>query len=339
MAQKTVLRFGVLSTAKIARTTVIPAIQAAARAEVLAIASRSAERAAEAARALKIPRAHGSYEALLNDPDIDAVYISLPNTLHCEWTIRAAEKKKHVLCEKPLAVDAAEAQRMVQACRANAVRLMEAFQCRHHPAIREALRLAAEGQIGALRLMRGSFAFPLNYADTANLRWRKDVEGGSLMDVGCYCVHMFRAFAGREPVAVSAAMNIRPDTGVDSETAGQMMFEGGLIGQFYCGFRQASFNHLAAYGESGLIELPTGVSSSPQAPKALQVQTRDREWTVNFTPVNHYQLQVEHFAQVVLDGEPPRLADDDGVANMRVIEAIRESARCGRTVEVKTAGR
>ncbi|MCX7014931.1 MAG: Gfo/Idh/MocA family oxidoreductase [Candidatus Sumerlaeota bacterium] len=330
-----VLRFGVLSTEKIGRRTIIPAMKAAERVEVAAIASRDAARAANAARELGIPRSYGSYEALLDDPAVDAVYIPLPNTLHGEWTIRAARKKKHVLCEKPLAVTAAEARRMVEACRAAGVRLMEAFQYRHHPAFHKAQELIASGAIGELRLMRGAFAFPLNYEDNSNLRWRKDVEGGSLMDVGCYCVNAFRALAGREPIAAQAAMNIRLDTDVDSEMAGQVVFGGGLIGQFYSGFRQRPFNHLAAYGAKGSLELPTGVSASVKEPKLLIAQTEDEEQTLSFEPADQYRLQVEHFARVVLEGEVPRLSDDDGVANMRVIEALFEAARSGRRVELK----
>ena len=223
----TTLRWGILSTANIATEKVIPGIRRAARNEIVAIASRDGETARRVADRLSIPRAHGSYEALLADPDVDAVYIPLPNHLHAEWTIAAARAGKHVLCEKPLALTAADAERMIEAAEAAGVHLMEAFMYRHHPSWVAVRELVASGRIGTLTAVQSWFGF--HNDDAANIRNIRDFGGGALYDVGCYCVNLSRMLFGGEPVRVEGAV-VRDGAagdGVDILTTGLLEFEDG----------------------------------------------------------------------------------------------------------------
>jgi predicted dehydrogenase len=196
------LRFGVLGTARIGHTSVNPAIQSSRNAELVAVASRDLGMARDFAQVLSIPRHYGGYEALLDDPDIDAVYIPLPNSLHREWTIRAAEKKKHILCEKPLALSVAECLEMQAAADAHGVTLMEAFMYRFHPRIRRLVEMTQARAVGELRGVRSAFTFRLTRPE--NIRLRPDLGGGALMDVGCYCVDISRRLAGTLPIEVQA---------------------------------------------------------------------------------------------------------------------------------------
>jgi predicted dehydrogenase len=213
----TSLRWGILSTADIGRRKVIPGIRKAARCEIVAIASRDAAQARRVADELGIPTAHGSYEALLADPDVDAVYIPLPNHLHAEWTIAAARAAKHVLCEKPLAMTAADAERMAEVCAAEGVRLMEAFMYRHHPAWVAAMEVVASGRIGRLRAVQSWFSYYND--DPANIRNQLEAGGGALFDIGCYSVNLSRMLFGAEPIRVSAGIVRDPALGVDTLTS------------------------------------------------------------------------------------------------------------------------
>jgi len=208
------IRWGVLGVANIGVRTVIPAIQRAPNARLIAIASRTPARAEDAARRLGIPRAHGSYEALLADPEVEAVYIPLPNSLHREWTIRCAEAGKHVLCEKPLALTAREAEEMAAACRQHGVALMEAFMYRFHPRTERVGRLAADGALGDVRMVRAAFTFAVREPDL-NIRFRRDLGGGALYDVGCYTINVSRMVLG-EPELAFAAGRVG-DHGVDEQ--------------------------------------------------------------------------------------------------------------------------
>jgi len=198
------LRFGILSTARVGRRRVVPAMQQAPNILVRAVASRDARRAQAFAHALSIPKAYGCYEDLLADPEVDAVYIPLPNSLHCQWTVKAAQAGKHVLCEKPLAASAREADEMIAACEANHVLLMEAFMYRFHPQNEHVLGLIQDGAIGPVRMVRAVFTFTIG---SSNIRLDAALAGGSLMDVGCYCVSVARTIVGAEPRAVSAFAN------------------------------------------------------------------------------------------------------------------------------------
>ena len=228
---ETKLRWGVISTANIGRAAVNPAIQASRNGELLAVASREEERAREFAQKWEIPRHYGSYDALLDDASVDAVYIPLPNSMHREWTIRAAEKGKHILCEKPLALSADECREMDAAAEANGVKLMEAFMYRFHPRTQKVVEMVRAGVVGDLKLITSGFTFRLKNSD--NVRLRPEMGGGSLMDVGCYCVNVSRTIAGAEPAAVQAVAHQGP-SGVDEQMVGTLRFEGGLLAQFDC---------------------------------------------------------------------------------------------------------
>src|SRR5690625_3641095 len=212
-----IVRWGIIGNARIAREELIPAIKEANNAELTAIASRSPAAAKDAAETYGFRKFHDSYDALLRDPDVDAVYIPLPNGLHAEWTVKAARAGKHVLCEKPAALTSVEAQRMVEACRVNGVVFMEAFMYQFHPQHQRVRAIVASGEIGQVRLMHSRFAFQLG--DPGNVRFDKKLGGGALYDVGCYCIHSSRHILGVEPSGVYAQAHADPDSGVDLTTA------------------------------------------------------------------------------------------------------------------------
>ncbi len=320
------LRWGILSTAKIGTDQVVPAIQQADNCEVVAIASRSADRAAVAARQLGIEHSFSSYDALLEQGDIDAVYIPLPNHLHAQWTTRAAQAGKHVLCEKPMALDATEAQAMADACDQAGVKFMEAFMYRLHPSWARVRALVADGRIGELRTVQSFFSYFND--DPANIRNQLETGGGALMDVGCYNVNLSRMLFGSEPTSVQSSIRRDPRFGTDVVTSAMLGFEGGGQAMFTCGTQLESYQGVQIVGTRGRIEVEipfnipgdretrifvTAGGNPPVAP--------DTE-TLTFEPVNQYTIQAELFAQAVLSNTPVPTAGSDGVANMAVIEAI-----------------
>ena len=254
VAQNTrVVRWGVLGTANIARL-VIPAIQQSHNGRVVATASRDLARAKTFAAELSVPRAVASYDELLNDPEIDAVYIPLPNSLHKPWTIRAAQQGKHVLCEKPLALTASECDEMIEACDAARIILMEAFMYRFHPQIHKVRGLIAQGSIGKVRLIRAAFSYIL--ADPGDIRRVKELGGGALMDVGCYCVNMARLMIGTEPAEVQAMADFGTGSAVDETFVGLMRFPGGELALFDCSFGYPFRQFVEIVGTEGVIEMP-----------------------------------------------------------------------------------
>src|SRR5579864_392096 len=246
------IRWGVLGVANIALRTVIPAIQHARNGRLLAIASRSPGRAAEAAKRLSV-RSYGSYEALLRDPEIDAVYIPLPNALHREWTVRSAAAGKHVLCEKPLGLSARECQDMIAACRAHGVQLMEAFMYRFHPRTVRVAELAAAGKLGELRLVRAAFTFIVREPET-NIRFRAELGGGVLYDVGCYGVNVSRMLLG-EPTEVFAWGEIG-ESGVDEAVVALLRFDGRQTAVVDCGLRIGRREEVEIVGREGHVVVP-----------------------------------------------------------------------------------
>ena len=328
----TTTRWGILSTANIARAAVIPAIQAAANNEVVAVASRDAERAENFAGKLGIPRAYGSYEALLDDADIDAVYIALPNSLHLAWAVNAAAAGKHILCEKPLALNAAQCREMAAAAEESGVLLMEAFMYRFHPQITTALDLIRDGAVGKLHHMHAAFTFRVT--NPANIRLQADLGGGSLMDVGCYCVNALRTFAGSEPIEVQATATWHAN-GVDERMVGLLRFANGLTGQFDSALNLARRETFLAAGTEATLELPrTYLPGTGDTTVRVRKSYADaHEQTI--AGVDEYQLMVEHFADCVRTGQPPRYGPEEAACNMAVIEALYRSAReDGRPVAV-----
>ena len=331
------LRWGILSTAKIGIKAVIPAIQQSNNGVVAAIASRDATRAQETAKALRIPRAFGSYEALLESPDIDAVYIPLPNNLHKEWTIRAAARGKHILCEKPFALHAAEVGEMIAAAKQYRVLLMEAFMYRFHPQFAKLKSLIDEGVIGKVQTIRSAFSFFLNRPN--DIRIKKETGGGALMDVGCYCVNMARLVVGAEPLQVQATMVMHENQQVDDTLAAIIHFPGDVVAVFDCSFRTDYREWLQVQGIEGRLDVPRPVK--PMDHPAEIILSRGEKADAVFEPTtytapaaNHYRLMVEHFADAALNGAPLRYPPELDRGNMRAIDALYESARTGRAVRL-----
>jgi predicted dehydrogenase len=318
------LRWGVISTSNIGRRAVNPAIQASSNGELLAVASREEARAREFAQEGSIPTSYGSYEALLDDERIDAVYNPLPNSLHKEWTIKAAEKGKHILCEKPLALDAVECLEMKAAATANVVKLLEAFMYRFHPRTEKVLEMVQGGAIGDLRQIRSSFTFLLKNPD--NIRWAAELGGGALMDVGCYCVNVSRTMAGREPVEVRAMANFR-SPGVDEQMAGTLRFEDGLLAHFDCALTMERTEVYHLLGSNGHIRVQDAFLPGTDDVVIEQFDIEDNLNRVTVRGADEYKLMVEHFADCVLKDRPLKYTAEEAALNMRVIEALHESAR------------
>jgi D-xylose 1-dehydrogenase (NADP+, D-xylono-1,5-lactone-forming) len=318
------LRFGVLSTANIGRAAVNPAIQASTSAELVAVASRDAERARAFAEKGGIPRAYGSYEALLDDPDVDAVYIPLPNNLHREWAIRAAEKKKHVLCEKPLALSAAECREMQAAADTHGVRLMEAFMYRFHPRTEKLLELVRGGATGELRAIRSAFTFRLTRPE--NIRLKPELGGGALMDVGCYCVNVSRTLAGAEPTEAQAFATWGP-SGVDVQMAGTLRFASGVLAQFDCALTLERRETCEAAGTDATLLVESAFLPGTGPVAIVERRGREAENRHETAGADEYRLMVEHFADAVLRGRELRYDAREATANMTVIEALYRSAR------------
>jgi predicted dehydrogenase len=320
------LRWGILSTANIARAAVIPAIKASRNGDVRAVGSRNRERAYAFASELGIPQSYGSYEALVEADDIDAVYIGLPNSLHCQWTLKAARAGKHVLCEKPLGATAAECEEMERVAQMSGVVLMEAFMYRFHPRIDRVAKLIADGAIGPLRGVQSSFTFRLRRAD--DIRLQKDLAGGALMDVGCYCVNVSRTLASAEPVEAQAFAHWTQG-GVDAQMAGTLRFESGLLAQFDCALTLERRESFQAVGPEGHLSVSAAFLPGLGETTIEEHHGRAGRSIHTLPGADEYQLMVEHFADAVLGGRPVRYPASEAAANLRAIEALYRSARNG----------
>lgn len=324
------MRWGVLGAASIAKRAVIPAIQRSRNGRVVAIASRTLARAEETARELGIARAHGSYEALLADPSIQAVYIPLPNALHRMWTVRCAAAGKHVLCEKPLALSPGECEEMIAACRRHRVTLMEAFMYRFHPRTERVARLVREGTLGEVRLVRAAFTTHVR-APEANIRFRPDLGGGALYDVGCYTVNVSRMILG-EPVEAIAYGRIGT-FGVDEQVGAILRFDGGREALLDCALTLPRRQEYEVVGTEGLLRVPDAFL--PGTADAEIDMTRGSERSTDTIPgVDQYQRMVEHFGDAAASGSPVDLPPDDATCNVRVIGALLRSLRSGRPEHV-----
>jgi len=321
------LRWGILGAARINRS-LMPAFRAAAGPQTVeAIASRIEDKARAAARDWEIPRAYGSYDALLADPAVDAVYIPLPNHLHAEWTVRAAEAGKHVLCEKPLALTVAEVDRMHEAGARAGVHVAEAFMYRHHGQAPFIKRLVDDGAVGRLRMLRSCFSFSLDRA--GDVRFDPAMGGGSLWDVGCYPVSFVRLLAGAEPLDVCGAA-VTGSTGIDLSFAGVLRFPGAVLATIDCSFIAPFRTELDIVGAAGTIRV-----SRPFKPGIHETITIVRgdvieELTTEGRPL--YIEQIEDFARVACSGATPVVTLDDSRGNVATIRALLESAASGRSV-------
>ncbi len=333
------VRWGVLGTAGIARGQVIPAIQASSNGHVAAVAGRNLELTERFAKDTGIPRALGSYQALLDDSAIDAIYIPLPNSLHGEWAIRAAEAGKPVLCEKPLAMTADEAQRIVDVFAERKLPLMEGFMYRFHPQNLRVKSLITSGIIGEVREVRAHLSVDLmSPADPKNVRFVPELGGGALLDMGCYSVSIVRAIIGREAETVQGWLDIDPRFGVDVAAAGLLAFSDGVVATATCSFRAGAQGAYTVVGTKGSIEVPRAIipGMDTRIPEGLiVVMDSDGLRTEETVPAaRQYALMAEGFSKAVLEGGPVPFPPVDAVRNMRVLDAIAESARMGQRISL-----
>jgi predicted dehydrogenase len=322
------IRWGVLSTARIGTRKVIPGMQRAASCEIAAIASRDVARAREAAQGLRIPKAHGSYEELLADPEIDAVYNPLPNHLHVPWSIRAAEAGKHVLCEKPVAMRADEAQRLMEVRDRTGVLIQEAFMVRNHPQWIAAQELVESGRIGEPRLFAALFSYYND--DPGNIRNVLDWGGGGLMDIGCYLVNTSRMIFNREPVRAVALMERDPKMDIDRLTSVMLDF-GGPQAIGTCSTQLVPYQRVQILGTRGRIEIPIPFNAPPDQPTKIFVDDGSdlagaSAETLEFGVCDQYTIQGELFSRAILEGRPAPYPLEDSLRNMQVIDALVRSA-------------
>jgi xylose dehydrogenase (NAD/NADP) len=319
---ETVLKWGLLSTARINRR-LIPAIRAAERAELIAVASRSQARAEAYAAEWGIPRAHGSYEALLDDPDVDAIYVSLPNSLHAEWTVRAAETGKHVLCEKPLAVNLAECDQIIAAAESAGVVVIEAVMYLHHPLLHRARQLVREEAVGQVMLVRGALSINLGRPD--DVRWTPELGGGSLWDVGSYPVSFIRWMVG-EPEEVFGWQNLS-GSGVDETFAGLLRYKNGVLGVFDCGFRELFRSQAEVFGHEGTLIIEHPHAIRPESRILLHRDSGEEE--IRLREADPYRCEVDALTAAVLDGASLPVPLASSRANVATMAALYESARRG----------
>ncbi len=326
------MKWGVISTAKIGTEKVIPAMQESDKLEILAIAGRDLEKTRETAQSLRIPRAYGSYEELLADPSIEAIYNPLPNHLHVEWTIKALEAGKHVLCEKPIGLDTEDAKRLIAARDKSGKHVLEAFMVRHHPQWQEARRLVESGQIGTISTVQSIFTY-FN-ADPNNVRNKKDIGGGGLLDIGCYCIVGPRYITGKEPVRVVSLMDKDPKFGTDRLVSGILDFGSGVQASFVCGTQSAAVQRVHILGTEGRIEIIMPFNPLPENPAVIRVGTQkqpgfDEAREIKFPIGNHYTLQGENATAIFKGESPVDYPIEDGIANMQILDALARSARTG----------
>jgi predicted dehydrogenase len=336
------VRWGILSAARIAVNKVIPAMQKGALCEVTAIASRDGARARETAKALNIPKAYDSYEAMLADPDIDAVYNPLPNHLHLPWSVRAAEAGKHVLCEKPAGMDAAEVLRMIEARDRTGVVMGEAFMVQTHPQWVRIVELVRGGTIGELRSAVGTFSYFKLDAD--NIRNIREFGGGALLDIGCYPIKTSRMVFGEEPVRVSAA--IERDArfgGIDRLTSAVLEFPSGHC-VFTCGTQTAGEQSMRFYGSKGRIEPEVPFNALPGRPARIIIDDGSDLYGAGRTveeveACDQYTIQGDLFSRAIREGGEPAVPLEDALKNMAVVDAVFRSAETGRCEEPRVPGR
>jgi D-xylose 1-dehydrogenase (NADP+, D-xylono-1,5-lactone-forming) len=321
----TKIRWGIISTAKIGRTRVVPAIQQSSNGVVAAVASRDLGKAREYADELNIPKAYGSYEELIADPEIDAIYNPLPNSEHALWSIRCAEAGKSTLCEKPLATDAAEAKTMVDAFVQRGVPFTEGFMYRFHPQNQKVKQLVDSGALGDIKVILSSFSFVIS--DEENIRLSKPLAGGSLMDVGCYCVNVMRLMTGEEPVSAKAVQHVGTQSGVDETFSGVLTFPSGTFGHFDSSLRTHFSNQYDIRGTKGRVFVGESFVPGADATTIVHHWSADGLQTYRIEPANQYTLMIEDFDDALLNNHAPRFDPYDGVKTMQAIDMLYASAR------------
>lgn len=323
------VRWGVLGAARIATKKVIPAMQRGAWSKVTAIASRDLGKAQEAAALLGIPKAYGSYEALLADRDIEAVYNPLPNHLHVPWSIRAAEAGKHVLCEKPIGLNVADAERLLAVRDRTGVTIQEAFMVRTHPQWRTACDLVSAGRIGEVRAMMGFFSY--SNVDPTNIRNVAEYGGGALLDIGCYLIHTARMIFRREPDRVTAAINRDPVTGIDRLTSMILDF-GGAHAVGTCSTQLVPYQRVHIFGTRARIEIQIPFNAPPDTPTRIFLDdgadlSGAAAQQIDIPACDQYTIQADLFSRAIREDAPPVYPLEDSIANMRVIDAVLRGAK------------
>jgi predicted dehydrogenase len=331
-----IIRWGVLSTANIGVKKVIPAMQSGQLSTVSAIASRDLAKAKAFAAQLNIPTVYGSYEELLADPNIDAIYNPLPNQLHVPWTIRAAEAGKHVLCEKPLAMTRTEAESLLEVRARTRVLIGEAFMIRSHPQWLRTRALIDQGRIGQLRSVSALFSYFNN--DPANIRNIPETGGGALYDIGCYCIQSARYAFGQEPTRVCGLIDRDPQLGTDRLTSALLDFPAGHA-IFTCSTQLVPFQRVHFYGTKGRIEIEIPYNAPPDRPTRIIIDDGTDLFgsgiaTETFPVVDQYTLQGDAFSRAILEGTPVPVSLEEGIANMAVIDAIFASAQSSQWRDV-----
>jgi len=326
------LKWGILSTAKIGTQKVIPALQLSERCEVVAISSRDQARAAQTASELGISRAFGSYEELLADSDVDAIYNPLPNHMHVEWSIKAIEAGKHVLCEKPIGLSSVEGQRLVDvADKHPSVKVMEAFMYRHHPQWQKTKQIVGSGEVGQLRTIQSFFSYFND--DAQNIRNQKDIGGGALMDIGCYNISLSRFLFDEEPTRVMGLIEWDPNFGTDRISTGILEFPSGTS-TFSCSTQMVPYQRVNAFGTAGRVEIEIPFNAPPDRPCKIWHQSTHGTEEMELPKCDQYTIQGDLFAKAVFDDEPVPTSLDDAVKNMQVIETIVQSAQENKWVEM-----
>ena len=321
-----VLNWGLLSTARINKALITP-LRASKRNKLLAVASRSQENADAYAKEKKIPRAHGSYEALLADPEIDVIYNSLPNHLHAEWTIKAVEAGKHVLCEKPLALSVDEVDAIQAAARQHGRIVAEAFMYRHHPQTLKVQEMVKDGSLGTVKLIRGSFSFILS--EDGDVRSKPEWGGGSIWDVGCYPISYGRSVLEENPLYVFGQQVTGP-TGIDDTFVGQMRFANDVLMQFDSSFVIPFHAFMEIVGSEATLSIPNPFK--PNENEKLYLTRDGKTETIKVKGQELYIGEVEDMADAILLGKEPRISLDDSRANVKVITSLLESAAMGTPV-------
>lgn len=327
------IRWGILSTAKIGREKIVPALQKCSNGSVDAICSRNQEQAAATSKLLNIGKAYGSYEELLDDPEIDAIYNPLPNNLHVEWTIKAMQAGKHVLCEKPIGVSGAEALKLVEETKKYPnLKVMEAFMYRFHPQWIKVKALIADGVIGEVKAVQSFFSY-FNI-DPQNIRNKVDVAGGALMDIGCYCVSFPRFLFDAEPKRVVSCIDRDPAMGTDRLTSAMMDFGDGKVSTFTCSTQLMPYQRVNILGTDGHIEIEIPVNAPKDASSKVWVRTKTGSGEIVVDAVDQYTIQGELFAKAILEDSPVPTSLSDAVNNMKAIEAIFKSAETNGWINI-----
>jgi predicted dehydrogenase len=321
------VKWGIISTAKIARVHVIPGMQTSDHCEVYAIASRNLETAKNVAKELSIPKAYGSYEELFADPEVQAVYNPLPNHLHVSWSIKAAEAGKHVLCEKPLGLDAEDAKKLVDACQQQGVLMMEAFMYRMHPQWIMAKEYVNSGKIGALKSIQAFFSY-MNL-DPDNIRNRPDYAGsGGVMDIGCYPISLSRFIFEAEPQRVISLVNRDSNWNIDTLASVMMEFEKGHA-TFTCSTQLTPYQRVNIYGTEGRFEIEIPFNAPEDAPTNVYYESDSGIEKTVIDPCHQYRIEGDRFSKAILEGTSTPTPPEDAVANMKVIDAVFRSEKSG----------